>query len=415
MENLKLNPFIEELLKIAARYHGGKFVRNFYRKLRSRIAKSESTLRKKSKALRRGNGLTEKEVDVETAYTVFLHLYETGLGIHENLQMSIEVGHVSVRYGEYVKAVRMYRETARKAGKSKVQSVVAKAIMGQAEVCHYREQWNRLDRLLKRALAIYTILHDSIGKAQVRITMGNSATERGRLKAGEKHYLRVLPTAEQTRNFELLALAHNNLGNVWSMRGDWKRAVGCYQRSILRSEPKGDIRRLTMTYGNLGLTFMRQGRYSNALAYYQKGLRYASRFEDLYNKGNAFVGIAELYFHLSDLALSSAYATNALAVYYKMDNRSGVAECYKVKGMIERQLKNWETAETYLQTGLKLNKEVGNLLNVGEIYYELAVLHHDLEKEEARRELRLALSHFRKVGAEKNIERAQQALQMWFG
>lgn len=414
MEDLKLNPFIEELLNIAARYHSSKFVRSFHRKLKSRIMVSERALRKRRKALQPKGGLGEKEVDTETAFTVFLHLYEAGLGVHENLQLSIEIGKVAIRYGEYDKAVRMFRAAAKKARRFNVPSVLAKALLGEAEVCHYREQWQRLDALLKRALAIYGRLHDNIGKAQVRTTMGNSATERGKLKVGERHYSQALLTAEQAKHAELLALANNNLGNVWSMRGGWEKALGYYQRSILNSEQHGDIRLLTMAYGNLGLTFMRQGDYRKALAYYEKGLRYASKFEDVYNKGNAFVGIAELYFHLSDFALSSAYATNALAIYYKMENKSGVAECYKVKGMIERELKNWETAETYFRTGLQLNQEVGNILNVGEIYYELAVLHQRLAKEEAKRDLRLALSHFRKVGAMKNIEKTQQALKTWF-
>jgi len=415
MADLKLNPFIEELLKIAARYHGSKFVKSFHRKLKSRIARSERALRKRRKALQPKEGLPEKEVDIETAYRVFLHLYETGLGVHENLRMSVEIGDVLIRYGEYDKAVKMFHTIAKKARRFNVPSVLAKALFSEAKVCHYREQWKRFDMLSKRALAIYNRLHDNIGKAWVQMALGNIATERGMLKVAEKHYSQVLSTAEQAKNAKLLAVTNNNLGNLWSIRGGWEKALGYYQRSILGSERHGDIRHLTMTYGNLGLTFMRQGEYREALAYFEKGLRYASKFEDIYNKGNLLVGIAELYFHLSDFALSSAYATNALAVYYKMDNKSGVAECYKVKGMIERELKNWETAETYLQTGLKLNQEVGNLLNVGEIYYELAVLHHRLGKEEAKRDLRLALSHFRKVSSEKNIEKTRQALQTWFG
>ncbi len=375
---------------------------------------SERALRKRRKALQPKGGLGEKEVDTETAFTVFLHLYEAGLGVHENLQLSIEIGKVAIRYGEYDKAVNIFRATARKARRFNVASVLAKVLFNEAEVCHYREQWKQRTVLLKRAFTIYDHLHDTIGKASVRMCIGNTATELGRLKVAEKCYLQALPTAEQAKNALLSALVNNNLGNVWSMRGDWEKALGCYQRSIVDSEQHGSIRVLTMTYGNLGLIFMRQGDYRKALTYYERGLRYASKFEDVYNKGNAFVGIAELYFHLSDFALSSAYATNALAIYYKMDNRSGIAECYKVKGMIERELKNWETAESYFRTGLQLNQEVGNILNVGEIFYELAVLHQRLAKEEAKRDLRLALSHFRKVGAKKNIEKTQQALKTWF-
>ncbi len=67
-----------------------------------------------------------------------------------------------------------------------------------------------------------------------------------------------------------------------------------------------------------------------------------------------------------------------MEVAYKLSDKLTIAEVYRIKGMIQRNLKNYTLAENFLLTSLRLNKEAGNQLNVAETSNELGLLYRDM-------------------------------------
>lgn len=74
---------------------------------------------------------------------------------------------------------------------------------------------------------------------------------------------------------------------------------------------------------------------------------------------------------MNDFSLSNAFADKALEVAHKLNDKLTIAEVYRIKGVIQRSVQNYILAENYLQTSLRLNKEISNQLNQAETYQEL--------------------------------------------
>jgi len=88
-----------------------------------------------------------------------------------------------------------------------------------------------------------------------------------------------------------------------------------------------------------------------------------------------------------------------------------IAEVYKIKGIIQRTVKNFILAENYLQTSLRLNKETNNQLNQAETYQELGLLYKEIGKaKESKESFELALEYFKKINSETDIKLLENIL-----
>ena len=83
------------------------------------------------------------------------------------------------------------------------------------------------------------------------------------------------------------------------------------------------------------------------------------------------------------------------------NERLNIADAYKIKGMIHREMKNFAFADTYLKTSLRMNIELNNQLNIAETCVELGNLARAQNKPgEALRSFEQASVFFKKIGAE---------------
>ncbi|MBU1677379.1 MAG: hypothetical protein KKD86_00760, partial [Bacteroidetes bacterium] len=91
--------------------------------------------------------------------------------------------------------------------------------------------------------------------------------------------------------------------------------------------------------------------------------------------------------------------------------RLSIADIYKIKGIIERKKKNYDIAENYLLSSLRMNLEFDNRLNYAETSFELAVLFN--EKGDKKQKIKFAnesISQFKKVGAALEIIKVETLL-----
>jgi tetratricopeptide (TPR) repeat protein len=81
-----------------------------------------------------------------------------------------------------------------------------------------------------------------------------------------------------------------------------------------------------------------------------------------------------------------------------------IADVYKIKGIIQRNLKNYILSENYLETSLRINSEAGNQLNRAETLQELGVLYKEMGKtHQSKENFKLALEYFKKINSEPDI------------
>ena len=89
-----------------------------------------------------------------------------------------------------------------------------------------------------------------------------------------------------------------------------------------------------------------------------------------------------------------------------VNDRLSIADAYKVKAMIYREMKKFDLAESYFMTSLRLNLELGSQLNAGETYFEVGIPREERgNKNEALEALANARACFTKVGARMEVLR----------
>jgi tetratricopeptide (TPR) repeat protein len=120
---------------------------------------------------------------------------------------------------------------------------------------------------------------------------------------------------------------------------------------------------------------------------------------------------SNVYAELNDFPLAIAFADKAMEISYKINDRLSIADIYRVKGIIQRKLENKELSENYLQTSLRMNKELDNKFNQAETSFELGLLYKEWKKkEESKRHLGDALRYKKKIHANREIEKIQLVL-----
>jgi len=107
---------------------------------------------------------------------------------------------------------------------------------------------------------------------------------------------------------------------------------------------------------------------------------------------------ALIYTKLNDFQLADVFADKAMEIAHKINDRLSVADIYKIKGVIKRCTKNYEMSENYLQTSLRINTDLQNLLNLAETNYELGLLCVDIKKlKDAKKYFNLAVKQFKQL------------------
>jgi tetratricopeptide (TPR) repeat protein len=100
-----------------------------------------------------------------------------------------------------------------------------------------------------------------------------------------------------------------------------------------------------------------------------------------------------------------------LELFITVNDRLSVADAYRVKGMVYRSLKHFDRAEAYLESSLRINVAMKNLLNAGETYMEMGVLAMDQGVlDQARTALQKARVCFAKVGAQMALARTDELI-----
>ena len=83
-----------------------------------------------------------------------------------------------------------------------------------------------------------------------------------------------------------------------------------------------------------------------------------------------------------DIISAKEFADKALSLSHNLDDKLTIADIYKVRGIIAREMNDIKMAECYLMISLRINTSLRNSLNTAEVSIELASLYKDQGKHE---------------------------------
>jgi len=401
---------LDRVWALLSRYCTDSIVAQFREHIKQ-MHKSESELLET--ASQRG---VEKEAEENVFDRIQLEIVlqqcEHHLPKKENLGLLLEIGNLCADYGDHQRAEGLYTKAqnaaTRKAGFA---FQAGRAFLHRAELCIRQAQWTEALKCLKEGKKHFTRTKNQRGIGQVENHLGVYFAEQGDLKQAAQHFKKALAIFERTNQTEELSTILMDLGILSNIAGDWEEALRNYQRALPEFEKTGSVHRLAELHHNMGMTLLAKRDFTSAIGQFDESLNYSTQMHYEHLEGMAFLGKATAYARAGDHPLAMAFANRALNAFRHVRDQLSVADSYKVKGIVQRDLKNLDVAELYFETSIRLNEQYKNPLSLGESYYELGILHSARNKtKEAAEAFRQSVHLFRRVGARHELAAARQML-----
>jgi tetratricopeptide (TPR) repeat protein len=246
---------------------------------------------------------------------------------------------------------------------------------------------------------------------RVENILGTNCAEQGQIKKAVDYFKRALTLFERTQQTQMAGVALMNLGITYNIIGNYDSAVVHYKRAQSCFEEVGDLNRLAELHHNMGMTYLSKRMLKEAIREFNTSYVLSSSLQNISLMGLASLGKANAYHDLYDLPVALKLVSQAIEFFTKSGERVSLADAYKVKGMIHRDMKSFDTAASYLQTSLRINTEINNQLNIAESYFEIGILETNRKKkEEAIQAFQKARTAFKKVGAREDVKKTQDRI-----
>lgn len=287
----------------------------------------------------------------------------------------------------------------------------AKSLVGLADVYSRRANWTRSISLVSEAEAIYREINDNAGIADCFNMLGSISGEMGDIEKARNYFSQSLSLINDTADKELNAKIEANLGVVNSILGNTDESVIHYETAMMIYRQIGDLRRVAEVYLNIGLNFLDSHNIKSSLAAIDKGIEISI--------DNLYLGVLTLLYHAKsevlisekDIISAKEFADKALSLSHNLDDKLTIADIYKVRGIIAKEMNDIKTAESYLMISYRINTSLRNSFNTAEVSVELATLYKDQGKhEQSKYYYSEAIDYFRKSNAPDKVMKIEKML-----
>jgi tetratricopeptide (TPR) repeat protein len=409
MDKGKIQTFREQLTRLLAKYCDESTVQNIASKL-NLIRDSEKDL------MAQANEDAERESgqDLVEGGFVYQIIAECQLVLpkKEFLGILTEISNLCVDFGEYATAEALFSnaiETAKDGVRFFNQA--AEALQKRADVLLRQARWDRAKTDLKESRRLFTRTKNELGIGKIENSLGIFMAQQGNTKESVAHFKRAASLFEKAKQTDLASTAYMNMGIVATMIGKFDEALAAYKRALPEFERAGDVPRLAELHHNLGMLFLARAEMDSALGQFDESLNCANQVHYDALIGLASLGKAAAYIRKKDFALAHLFGNRALSIFRRLSAHLSIADSYKIKGIIQRELKHYDIAELYFHSSISLNQGYNNPLNLGEAYLEIGLLHKECgDKAKAKEVFQKSLKCFQQVGAKHNIEQVREQL-----
>jgi tetratricopeptide (TPR) repeat protein len=332
----------------------------------------------------------------------------------EYIVVLIEMANLCVDFGEYATAEALFTNAidAAKEG-TRFLNQAAEALQYRANILLRQARWDPAKSDLKESRQFFARAKNNVGVAKNENALGIFTAQQGNTKESVAHFKKAASLFEKAKMTDHASTAHMNLGIVSTMIGKFDEALAAYKRALPEFENAGDVRRLAELHHNVGMLFLARAEMDSAIGQFDESLNYSNQvqYEDLI--GLASLGKATAYTQKKDFPLAHVFGNKAQTIFRRLNAHLSVADTYKVKGVIQREMEHFDAAELYLNTSISLNQRYNNPSNLGEAYVEMGRLRQkNGDNAKAKQAYQKSLKCFQKVGARHAVDEVKAQLHL---
>ena len=296
------------------------------------------------------------------------------------IELLLRIGKLALDEGEGDLSLEIFESGIIEArGKPETAEFLAEANLLIADVYKKKTKWALSFRHLKKSKGIYKKTGNVTGEAKCSNMLGTIYGELGNFKRAKSSFEESIELISHTKDHEAEGMIEINIGITSGVFGDYEKSRYYFIKALKNFEQVGDNKRLAEIYNNLGMLDYNAEKLKLALSKFDKSIDLCLEINYLPLLGLSFLGKAITYLKLKNLPMAALFTDKALDVCNKVKDRLSVADIYKVKGIIERELGEFKKSENFLKTSLMMNIELGNKLNEAETSVELGRLYEKLK------------------------------------
>jgi adenylate cyclase len=348
--------------------------------------------------------ISRAQIDLLITYS------EKKLSHNKLIHFLLILGETLKYQGEYNAAISIFNSLLNNvSNESKFANIKVNCYLAIADIYDKQAYWKESLLLVKKAKKASKVQNDYKGIAFCENFFGTVYGEQGNIKKAKSHFENSLSLLNDKA---FIGMLETNLGILNNMQGNFDEAFTYFQRALVRYEQTHDISRIAELRHNIGMLYTQKGEFESALKEFDKSIA-LSLESGLYSKiGISYLGKSYIFTQMKDYQLASVFANKAMEICNGLNDRLSMADIYKIKGIIERNLRNYKLSENYLLTSLRINQELSNDLNRAESLYELGKLYIDMnQRDKASEVFSSSLEYYRKINSSEMIKKLKHEIQ----
>ncbi|MEM9935371.1 MAG: tetratricopeptide repeat protein [Bacteroidota bacterium] len=226
-----------------------------------------------------------------------------------------------------------------------------------------------------KALRIFHQQKNTYEEGQELLNLGSISQALNKYDQAQQQLEISLKIFESFDDLSGVAAVSQNLGTLYQRRGKYDKAKEVYKTALNIFVQQEDEPNQAQVLQNLGTIEEFKGNLQEALEYNHLSLNIFLKFRDAHRAGRTYVSLGSLSGQLNDVSSALTFYQKAIEIFQnEEDSRADLAKVWQSLGGLYLGLDKYKQAESSLYHALNIYKALGDRLEMGGTYMNLAIL-----------------------------------------
>ena len=406
MNHNKLGPFLNAVFDLAKDRCGTEFEEKVTEQRISREKFLQGLWGETKPSTDRDAELVYREIDFDTIVNMSI----TYLDELEFARFLKDLANLALHYGQIDKAREVLKRILRDHTESVSPAFVGSVNQMLGDAALHQSELDTAAGYFKRAKDIFLENGDELRYAGALNAEGVIYAEKGQTQASYICFKDAHSIAESLDNKDLTIQTSMNLANLAHTLGNFQESlVHLHSTSLLIEIDDSEM--LAKLNHNLGITYKALHHANKSLECFDQAILLAEQSHNHYLRMLSFLEKSEVLSETGDVQRGSAMLTTAFQAFSEFGDRLGMADAYKVFGIISGRRDSEKLALAFFNNSLRIANSLDNIQGAGETHMAMAKFFMGLEnREEALASYRAARASFDKMEAPARVSEIDELL-----
>jgi len=295
----------------------------------------------------------------------------------KKIEVLTKLGILNKTMGDWDKALSFYEQILPICDEINKPQKKAYTYLNIGWIYQQRSYWNEASNYFQKGLGLAKVIQDNYVIAEAEYGLGAVYEREGEFENALDCYSISRQFAEKNEDMLNLAKAHNAFGRIYNQEGNYTNAVKHKKNSIYILEKIKDLPELAKAYTSLALTFYDMGELNHNILFNEKCISLADQISDIRIKGYGLSNAVESLVKTDQLDKALDYASNALEIFKKLEERFMIALNYMNFGIIFKNKKEWNKSKYYFKTAIEFMENLKIPYHLADCYTQFADMYRE--------------------------------------